>query len=1042
MNVYQQFSSREPIYWPDSIFKFAQQQQTIQGPAVDSLIQTIHMMYGRGAPTEYDDTGFNKIHYTYPLFRRIEAMQPGQAMSVADAIQAINALVIYSKRQIPQYLQLKAGISALVQSTMPQTSSQFSQPEAGDLTVKLVGKDKWGNSEFFIPKKIENNKEIDFTRKVNAAVRDVMAALSEKGETKYQQSVNSFGGISYPVFKGFSKSKTALDQYVINPQFIPIVSQTLSSLGYNVSEMSVTEQNIPSVNTTPVTNTTNDKNPQVNQTNKKQLKEIKLEGNRLTINIGSFVAEAINLIKSLPSMRAVNNPQVEQYREYDPNGYVWFITNPQITIVDQLISIFSKNGFDVSKLEAIKNQLEQNPQNPQNNTEQAPQPGKPEQTAQPAQLIKFTMRDVTGETGNKWHVAVKFLSKGSFEGESLKEIMRYSFLNFSKTLDDPEGNRAYANYECYLKGDYRDYIDFYTSLRNRGFDITQLRDIIKSLIAKGLVKPTRKPGDVDGYANVEEFNKTVKTYEANTGFPLYKEQQEGIAYLYSHESGYLGDDVGVGKTLQTVIAADLRAKQNGGRSIIVTKKNVKDQFIEQIKKITKIKDEEISDNPLAKTRWTVLHYNVFSTPTQREGITKALVDQAKAGEISCLVLDECQSVKNGTPTSRDETGNMKHKSNHTTFNIQEFSQYIPFVWGASATIVANKPVDVYNQLRAINHKLGKMPWNSFKKEFGGYVDGKEGTFEQQFEAVSRLKQALVDQRAYIQRSKKDIRADMPDQNITFEEANIDQKKLYTNVGNRLSAYKNPELPVSAMIAFRTEAAIGKAPVSVEMASKVLAQGKKVAIFTDCNESKDIIVSSLQKILGNTGRVVVIAGGMTDKQRKESVRVFKDPNSDARAMVLNIIAGGTGLDFPNVLTDVINNDFDWSVGMDDQALGRFYRINSNENINVRYVVAKNSPDEIYYEKMSQKKKIAEVVRKLTQEQMNLLLSGHRRGKSEKLQEIEKNLREAEKQQMILDEQEGMFQAQIAEQIRNKINGTDEEEIIANNWYSRIKIGFKK
>ena len=86
-----------------------------------------------------------------------------------------------------------------------------------------------------------------------------------------------------------------------------------------------------------------------------------------------------------------------------------------------------------------------------------------------------------------------------------------------------------------------------------------------------------------------------------------------------------------------------------------------------------------------------------------------------------------------------------------------------------------------------------------------------------------------------------------------------------------------------------------------------------------------------------------------------------------AIVISIDAGGTGIDFPNILTDVIVNDFDWSPSDDDQSLGRFYRINSLNAVNVTYMLAENTLDRRFYELLKKKKEIAERIQNLSDEE---------------------------------------------------------------------------
>jgi hypothetical protein len=74
-----------------------------------------------------------------------------------------------------------------------------------------------------------------------------------------------------------------------------------------------------------------------------------------------------------------------------------------------------------------------------------------------------------------------------------------------------------------------------------------------------------------------------------------------------------------------------------------------------------------------------------------------------------------------------------------------------------------------------------------------------------------------------------------------------------------------------------------------------------------------------------------------------------------------------------LTDVFVNDFDWSVARDAQSLGRFHRINSQEPIDVTYVVA-DGEDAEGFNRLQMKKQVAEELRRLDQQEVDLLHAG--------------------------------------------------------------------
>lgn len=896
------------------------------GTAINSLIQTVHMMYGRGAPTVYDAIGFNKPHYSHPYMQFLNMKQPGDEVPIRIVSWVIQALVIYKKRQIPNYDDLRQRV---VNEVNAQSGSGQQAQIGGQLKVKHIGAGQYGKIEFYIP-------SLKSERGIKIAITNKMAQLFQAGDRRWAPGLNQFTNTTeFPVFKAFSRSKTRLEHYEIHPFFLPVVAAVLEGLKYDVSEMQQTQTPEPPIVRQPT-----------------------------------------------------QQPKLEEDEDNDDEAM---------------------------------------PQQP---------------------IIHWQVRDALGETNGRWHMAIKFLKSKTYEGESLKQIMRYTFINWTKDVLDKDGDRTVRlefipnlgkeiPVETYVAGDYPQYVDFYTALRNRGYDTTKYVQLVQNLIAKGLIKKTKKKGELDGYASKEDFFAAVEKYESKAGFKLYPEQYEGVAFLYGRQSALLGDETGVGKTVQTIVAGDLRAarsqmQQSGGRSIVITRLGAIGQWIREIKKLTGNPDS-VGEDPAQKRPWTVMYYEQFQVPTMRVGFTDEIIAQGKSGEITCLILDEIHSVKNGNPSNFDPSGQHKHKANHRTFNIQELAEHIPFVWGASATVVANKPIDVYNQLKVIGHRLGQMPFNRFGREFGGRVlksvgGGRtvwvDGPVEQQIEATHRLKEALVDQGVYIQRKKKDIRQDMPEQHINNEMVPVDPA-LYSKIAKRMSRYKDSDLAISAMQAFRTEIAISKAPQTAKKALEVLSRGEKTAIFTDFTEPAESLVATIQQGLdtiaaagGRGGKVVSIVGGMSKANRQSVIDSFRDLNSDSRCVVINFAAGGTGLDFPNIVQHVFNNDFDWSVALDEQALGRFYRINSEDDIRVLYLIMEGTEDEEFFKKLANKKKISEIVNQLTEQQMRLLLRGHRKGRSKKLEEVEKKLIEVQIKQIFVEDDKG-FERRVGESILKKV-----------------------
>jgi hypothetical protein len=137
-------------------------------------------------------------------------------------------------------------------------------------------------------------------------------------------------------------------------------------------------------------------------------------------------------------------------------------------------------------------------------------------------------------------------------------------------------------------------------------------------------------------------------------------------------------------------------------------------------------------------------------------------------------------------------------------------------------------------------------------------------------------------------------------------------------------------------------------------------GKRVIVFTCFQEAAETLQRGLAAILGDKGEVEAVYGG---ELVGPAVARFKDLTSNSRALVLSILKGGTGLDVPNVVDDVIVNDFSWTPKDAEQSEGRAFRISSRSDVHTRYLVAAASLDDEFFDIVSRKKEIAQLIQNL-------------------------------------------------------------------------------
>jgi hypothetical protein len=346
---------------------------------------------------------------------------------------------------------------------------------------------------------------------------------------------------------------------------------------------------------------------------------------------------------------------------------------------------------------------------------------------------------------NSIKITTDFRSTPSIYRDFFKQAVKYLFPNYQ--WDSQE-------YKYVIQGDYEQYI-MLGSILKENFNVDGLRDAVIKMKEDGSIKPARDKKLKDR----KEVDSAIDDTFEKSAFQLYNLQKEGIDFLYKNKYAILGSETGGGKTVQMIYAAELVYREKELPILIVTLKRVQKQFVEEI--IAVMGDGEksqISMDPMKTGKWNVLYYENFSAGKNLQAALEHMVSQ----EYSVIILDEIHKVKHGT-AKRSK-------------NIELIAAKAQNRWGATATISANKPLDVRNQLSILGHPIGEMKEGRFKKEFSGMVpEGYGGAyienpnFEERLMAAENLNKWLHLSGVYIRHSKDDMRSErsekMPDLDI-------------------------------------------------------------------------------------------------------------------------------------------------------------------------------------------------------------------------------------------------------------------------------------
>jgi len=884
----------------------------VSGPGIKALQDAMRDMASRGAPTEYNDFGFNKQDWSTYQSMMASGYIDSHSVPARAAATMLRVLSHYQNTQFTGYRQ----ISSMVQRDMASVQAVAT---SGDKVVVFDRQPlEYGKFKVYIPHGLDRGSTILINRILDSR-------LEADGEMK---SEDKYGKDVYPRFKKMSTDRSSMHTYRIHRSVLDPVLAVLKSKGMLIEYESGARPNIGSAPQSPSTPSSIALEP-----------DVEIIGKEKT-DYGNKVAVKFNYEKSKGILNKMRGEGlVPKGISYAGNSK-FLINIDDRSIFDKVLAKISEFGLDISPLQEFSKSLAAVAEKPAS-TE------RPADSASKEGVMKFTD---AADDSMKVKTDVRGLSQD--RRDFVRESVQYTFPDYKYDM----GGRFYT-----VSGNYKQYVTFGRLLGKFGYPVDELRAIVKAKLDSGRLSKTEWEGRFD---DDQKFMDSIEDKLPDSLIDLYDEQKFGVAFLYGRDHAILGDETGFGKSVQLISAAALRMQSNSKPTLIITLKDTQKQFADEIVRVMGEKErEQISLDPDHPKKWTVTRYSNFSGGKDaRNEKVKGHVEALKKAGFGIVIMDELHKVKHGT-SDRSK-------------NIASVVENIPTKWGASATVSSNKPMDVKNQLLITGHQLGKVSEPKFKKDFagmkptgwGGALE-KSDDDEDEIRAAERLNKWLNLSGVYVRREKGQIRK-MPELSVKSDTVDLDRDKFQRLYGARVSTYKNQKLAVSKLIAARETVAQLKTDETTRRVLDIVkaGQGKppaasKVVIFTNFIESGRQLAEKISEGLRSIDPSFTAITYLSDTVRKEREQVKKkftdDPN--IKALVMSMKMGGTGIDFPNASQHMIINDFDWTPESAEQSEGRIYRINTDHPVNIQYVVGAGLDKELF-EKVQRKREIAAIIQK--------------------------------------------------------------------------------
>lgn len=442
----------------------------------------------------------------------------------------------------------------------------------------------------------------------------------------------------------------------------------------------------------------------------------------------------------------------------------------------------------------------------------------------------------------------------------------------------------------------------------------------------------------------------------------YPYQQEGILTGLRLRRLLIGDEPGLGKTLQSIGIIDCA---DAYPCLVICPSSLKINWQREFEKFTHRK-ALVLDNSVATT-WPYLiqmgmqqvavvnyeslrKYFVWDIPTKNFRL-KDVVFNPAIRLFRSIIIDESHRVKD--PSAQQSI---------FARGIAEGKDYRILL---SGTPVVNRPADLIAQL-SIMDRLAEFGGRSkFLADYGGGDISKEfrrGRKEDNDAPrnLDRLSSELY-ARCMIRREKAKVLTQLPDKTRTDLYIDISNRDEYTLAEADLAAYLQQytqctdadirrKMRMEALVKFmtlRSLASKGKVRQAIDFVRTFLANGKPLILFCSLHDIVDQIKKAFPHAVSVTGR---------DSMQAKQAAVDAFQQGRAQLIICSIKAAGVGLTL-TASSNVAFVEFPWTYADCCQCEDRAHRIGQRDNVTCYYLIGRHTIDRTLYSIIHRKKSIA-------------------------------------------------------------------------------------
>lgn len=489
--------------------------------------------------------------------------------------------------------------------------------------------------------------------------------------------------------------------------------------------------------------------------------------------------------------------------------------------------------------------------------------------------------------------------------------------------------------------------------------------------------------NVEVSINFKKYDNVTK----QNGIFLKQAQKEGIEFLLKNKKCILADNMGTGKTRQSVIAA---METNSKKILIICPASLKSTWKREICVYNDESEVNIVNGSewKANTRFTVINYdildNFYKIPTDivyedkvmEDGTIQKVPVMVKSSNGTLVPKTKKSLKKNKIMECLKESPlflekfecviiDEAHKlSNNTSIRYKVIYDFLRrskpnYVFLLTGTPLTNKPMNLYHILKLIDAEVTR----DYKYYVERYCDGRKMKLKNGKEIMlsggatnlEELKEKI--KHVYIRRLLSEM-ADMVEKNIEtrYYDLTDAQMKRYNELweeyvsaqleqGNEDSEEYRQLVEGILVRQYLAKEMIAN---TIQLVDEKIEDDEKVIIICTFTEE----INELKKYYGN--KCVVYDGKMSLKQKDKAEKEFMN-NPKIKVFIGQIIACSVGLTLTAAHTLVFNS-YSWVAADNKQAEDRIYRLNQTKDVTCIYQLFNDSISQNMFDKVMRKEVI--------------------------------------------------------------------------------------